>query len=125
MGAIACSTPARSTAWWNSSMRCRSLLLATLTAFCAAASAAAPEAVRGEIAARLKGQLPGVAAADYAQGAAAFDPELRARVEENSVAGDASVEAGRKLWNAKFRNGRSLASCFPNGGRRIAGNYPL
>jgi sulfur-oxidizing protein SoxA len=37
----------------------------------------------------------------------------------------AVVEAGRKLWNTKFRNGRTLASCFPNGGRRIAATYPL
>ena len=25
----------------------------------------------------------------------------------------------------KFRNGRTLAACFPNGGRRIAATYPL
>jgi sulfur-oxidizing protein SoxA len=37
----------------------------------------------------------------------------------------AVVESGRKLWNTKFRDGRSLASCFPNGGRRVAATYPL
>jgi sulfur-oxidizing protein SoxA len=37
----------------------------------------------------------------------------------------AVVEAGRKLWTTKFRNGRTLATCFPNGGRRIAATYPL
>ena len=37
----------------------------------------------------------------------------------------AVVEAGRKLFTAKFKNGRSLASCFPNGGRRVAATYPL
>jgi sulfur oxidation c-type cytochrome SoxX len=37
----------------------------------------------------------------------------------------AVVVAGKTLWNAKFKNGRSLASCFPNGGRRIAATYPL
>ena len=37
----------------------------------------------------------------------------------------AVLEAGRKLWNAKFKDGRTLASCFPNGGRRIAATYPL
>jgi len=37
----------------------------------------------------------------------------------------AVVVAGKMLWNAKFKDGRSLASCFPNGGRRIAATYPL
>jgi sulfur-oxidizing protein SoxA len=52
--------------------------------------------------------------------------------DESRVAGDAQaaevaavVEAGRKLWNAKFKDGRSMGSCFPNGGRRIAATYPL
>jgi sulfur-oxidizing protein SoxA len=52
--------------------------------------------------------------------------------DEARIAGEAQaaevaavVEAGRKLWNAKFRDGRSMGSCFPNGGKRIAGMYPL
>jgi sulfur-oxidizing protein SoxA len=35
------------------------------------------------------------------------------------------LDAGKKLWNTKFKDGRALASCFPNGGRRVAGTYPL
>jgi sulfur oxidation c-type cytochrome SoxA len=34
------------------------------------------------------------------------------------------LEEGRKLVNRKFRNGRSIAACFPNGGRRVAATYP-
>ena len=107
-------------------MRCRSgaRLLAAMLALSGAACFAAPEAVRGEIAARLQRQLPGLGAAEYALGAPALDPELRERVEAHAASSADSVEAGRKLWIAKFRNGRTLASCFPNGGRRIAGNYP-
>ena len=50
-----------------------------------------------------------------------------ALAEAQSHAGDvaAVVEAGRKLWTAKFKNGRTLASCFPNGGKRVAAMYPL
>lgn len=109
-------------------MRFRNARRLTVVAFALAATAAlaaAPDAAKGEIAARLKAQLPEVAAPDYASGAAAFDSELRAQVEENAAAGAAVIEAGRKLWTAKFKDGRSLAACFPNGGRRIAGNYPL
>ena len=87
---------------------------------------AAADAVRSGIAARLKADLPALAPADYALGSAAFDPELRARLAENPAAANASgvLESGRALWSRKFKNGRTLASCFPNGGRRIAGAYP-
>jgi sulfur-oxidizing protein SoxA len=85
---------------------------------------AAPEPVKSEIAARLQRDLPDVKPADYALGSAAFDAELRARLEENANAGADALAAGRALWNTKFRDGRTLASCFPNGGRRIAQNYP-
>jgi sulfur-oxidizing protein SoxA len=87
---------------------------------------AAAEDVRTELTARLQAALPGVPPVDYALGAAAFDPELRALLEENANAAASSgvLEEGRKLWQRKFRNGRTLAGCFPNGGRRIAGAYP-
>lgn len=87
---------------------------------------AAAEDVRSELAARLQQALPGVAAADYGLGAAALDPELRARLEENANAAATSgvLEEGRKLWTRKFKDGRTLAGCFPNGGRRVAGTYP-
>lgn len=103
-------------------MRFRSL--AALLALAATASLAAPEGTRTELAARLKAQLPDVAPAEYALGAAAFDAQLREQVRENAAAGADAVAAGKKRWNAKFRNGRSLAGCFPNGGRRVAATYP-
>lgn len=105
-------------------MRFPSAALAIAAAVATTTALAAPEAVRSEFAARLQAQLPGVAIADYAHGAAAFDAELRAQVQENATAGAAAVEAGKKAWNAKFRNGRTLAGCFPNGGRRVAATYP-
>lgn len=105
-------------------MRFPKAVLAVAAVVAATPALAAPEAVRGEIAARLQALLPGMDSADYALGAAAFDPELRAQVQQNAAAGAAAVEAGKKFWNAKFRNGRSLAGCFPNGGKRVAATYP-
>ena len=102
----------------------RFLSLAAAFALAATASLAAPESVQAELAARLQKQLPGVSPADYALGAAAFDAELRDQVTENAAAGAGVVQSGKKLWNAKFRNGRALAGCFPNGGRRVAAAYP-
>jgi sulfur-oxidizing protein SoxA len=106
-------------------MRFPSLALAgALLAVLGPALAAAPDTAKTEMTARLKRQLPDLKPGDYALGAAAFDPELRAASGENAEAGAAAVEAGRKLWDAKFRDGRTLSTCFPNGGRRVAANYP-
>jgi sulfur-oxidizing protein SoxA len=93
-------------------------------AFSAAASFAGAEDARKAMGERLQAQLPGVSAAQYAQGAVAFDEELRQRITENASAAAPVIEAGKKLLNRKFRNGRSLAACFPNGGRRVASTYP-
>ncbi len=99
-------------------------IVAFAAAFAAVTALAAAEGTRKEIAARLAQQLPTVAAADYPLGSAAFDSELRARVEAEAAAAAPVVEAGKKLWELKFKNGRSLATCFPNGGRRVAATYP-
>jgi len=83
-----------------------------------------PEDVRRAIDERLHAQLPEVAPADYALGAAAFDPELRARMDAGAEDAKPAIARGAALWKRKFKDGRSLASCFPNGGRRVAVAYP-
>jgi len=99
------------------------LVLALAWPFAAGASA---EKVRADIASFLRERHPELSAADLASGSSAFDPVRRAQIESNRpVPGAAeAVEAGRRIWVRKFPNGRSLASCFPNGGRRIAAAYP-
>ena len=104
-------------------MRFRSLIAAA-TACVSLAAFGSAEKMRAEVAERLRQQLPGISPADYALGSAAFDAELKARGEQGAAEAAAVVAAGKKLWERKFRNGRSLAACFPNGGRRIAGTYP-
>ncbi|MGE5094463.1 MAG: sulfur oxidation c-type cytochrome SoxA [Betaproteobacteria bacterium] len=42
----------------------------------------------------------------------------------DTAATQAVLERGRTLWLRKFKDKRSLAGCFPNGGRRIAAAYP-
>jgi len=34
------------------------------------------------------------------------------------------IEAGKKIWDTPFKNGKSFSDCFPNGGRNVLGNYP-
>ena len=87
---------------------------------------AGAEDVRKQLAARLREQIPALPLSDYALGSAAFDADARAAAEGNSPAPAAAgiVETGKKIWTRKFRNGKSLGTCFPNGGRRIAASYP-
>ena len=85
---------------------------------------AAADQVKAEVAARLKERVPTLSANEYALGAVALDPDFRAAAERAAAAAPGVVEAGRVLWNRKFRNGKTLASCFPNGGRRVAASYP-
>lgn len=89
-------------------------------------SLAGAESVRNDIASRVRAQFPALTPADLGAGSAAFDPERRAEMERNTPAPGASeaIEAGRKIWTRKFAKGRSLAGCFPNGGKRIATAYP-
>jgi sulfur-oxidizing protein SoxA len=65
---------------------------------------------------------------DYLQalpaGSAPAETPPQPQLEDRASAAAAVVEAGRKLWTAKFKDGRSLASCFPNAGRRVAARYP-
>lgn len=35
-----------------------------------------------------------------------------------------AIEAGKKLWNTPFANGKKFADCFPNGGKNAANDYP-
>lgn len=107
-------------------MRFRKLRRALTAAFALAACAsfASPELARRDMAARLEAQLPGVSPAEYALGPSAFDAELRAQIAQNAAASAATLEEGRRLFNRKFRNGRSIAACFPNGGKRVAATYP-
>ena len=105
--------------------RIRLAALALALAFPLAAAAGAEE-VRSAILAAQKERHPSLASADLAAGSAAFDPARRDQAEVNRPAPGAAeaIEAGRKIWTRKFAKGKSLAGCFPNGGRRIATAYP-
>ncbi|HQZ45721.1 MAG TPA: sulfur oxidation c-type cytochrome SoxA [Usitatibacteraceae bacterium] len=82
--------------------------------------------MRIEIVARIREQFPSLTPAELASGSAAFDADRQALAAGNTPAPGAAeaIQAGKRIWNRKFANGRSLAGCFPNGGKRIAAVYP-
>jgi len=91
--------------------------LALACALASFASHGAADDARRAIAARIEAQL--------AAAAAAAPVEAPAQAEPAAPPGPTPAERGKALWVRKFKDGKSLASCYPNGGRRVAASYPL
>jgi sulfur-oxidizing protein SoxA len=64
---------------------------------------------------------------DYAYSALSFDPDSKSQY--NSIMEfppySSELEKGEKLFKTPFKNGKTYADCLPNGGKMIAGNYPM
>jgi sulfur-oxidizing protein SoxA len=71
-------------------------------------------------------RFPGTRLDDYVYGAMISNPGAREQYEQimefPPFLGD--IEAGKKIWEAPFKNGKTFSDCFPNGGRYVLGNYP-
>ena len=102
-------------------------LAVSLAAVCIGGPAhASPEQDRAAFIALYHDKFPAAALEDYANGALMLSADARAQfdsiMEFPPFQGD--IDRGRTLWETPFRNGKTFASCYTNGGRNIAGNYP-
>ncbi len=88
---------------------------------------ATPEQDRQNLIQYFKKAYPKVKFDDYVYGALAFDKDSMDQYESimEFPPFDSVVEQGRKMWETPFKNGQTYASCLPNGGKNIAGNYPM
>jgi len=70
-------------------------------------------------------EFPDVKLADFADGVYALNEDARNQWKEMEEFPpyELDVEAGKALFNKPFANGKSLASCFPDGGA-VRGKYP-
>ena len=91
-----------------------------------AAAHATPEQDRKETLDYFKHKLPKVKFENYVDGAFIYSPDALAQYKSimefppySSV-----LDKGKGMWETPFKNGKIYASCFPNGGKNIAGNYP-
>ncbi len=73
-----------------------------------------------------KQKFPEVPFQDFANGVYAIDPASRAQWEaiEEFPPYEIAIEEGERLFNIPFKNGKTYADCFENGGIGIAQNYP-
>ena len=95
-----------------------------------AQSTQTPDQERQALIQALQKRLPGTQPGDWALGADALAPVAGGNVQaipfnaENATNTADVLAIGRKLWDHKFKDGKSLAQCFPNGGKRVAATYP-
>lgn len=71
-------------------------------------------------------RFPGVPLKEYQNGVYAVNADARSSweaIEEFPPYEDA-LDKGKELFNTPFANGKTYASCFPNGGKGIRQNYP-
>lgn len=101
------------------------LLGASLTVG-AAGVHASPEQDRKQLIDHYKKKLPGVKFENYVHGALALDKDSMAQYDSimEFPPFEGVVEAGKEMWEKPFKNGKTFSSCFPNGGKNVAGNYP-
>ena len=91
-----------------------------------AASTATPEQQRQALIQALQKRLPGTKPNDWVLGADNHSAAVQAiPLDADNATNSADILAiGKKAWDRKFKNGKSLANCFPNAGKRVAAAYP-
>ena len=72
------------------------------------------------------GKFPAIPLDKYVYGSLAFDPDSMAQY--NSIMDfppfGAAIDQAGQMWSQPFRNGKTYAGCFSDGGKNVAGNYP-
>ncbi len=71
-------------------------------------------------------RFPDLKLSDYSNGVYAIDPIARQSWQaiEEFPPYDAAIEAGKKLFDTPFKNGKHYSDCFPHKGLGIANQYP-
>ncbi len=71
-------------------------------------------------------RFPNVPLDEYANGVYALDAASREQWEaiEEFPPYEIAIEEGEELFNTPFKNGKTYASCFRNGGIGVKGDYP-
>jgi L-cysteine S-thiosulfotransferase len=94
--------------------------------FAQAVASKSPEQERADIISAIQKRLPGTRPEDWEAGGVAFESGVKTiALSSDNATNTADILAiGKKTWDRPFKNGKSFASCFPNGGKRIAATYP-
>ncbi len=101
-------------------------MLAVLALSATVACEAAPEDDRIAFLRVYEERFPGIAVEQYVNGALMVSPDALAQFDSimEFPPFQADLDRGKLLWETPFANGKTYASCFPDGGRNVAGHYP-
>jgi sulfur-oxidizing protein SoxA len=96
------------------------LLAASLSAF------AGPAEDRSALVDRYHRMFPDIKFENYIYGSLSMNPDAKSQYDEfmSFPSYSMDLEKGQRAWEKPFRNGKTFSSCFPNGGKSVAGNYP-
>jgi sulfur-oxidizing protein SoxA len=85
-----------------------------------------PESDRAGLVQLFQARFPGVPLHDYVYGAMIASPDARQQYDQIMEFPPflEDLERGRALWEARWRNGKRFADCFPDEGRNAVGLYP-
>ncbi len=84
-----------------------------------------PDQQRQSLVQALQKRIPGTNPADWVLGANPAVVVEAIPLNADNATNSADILAiGKKAWDRKFKNGKSLAICFPNAGKRVAATYP-
>ncbi|MFN3545245.1 MAG: sulfur oxidation c-type cytochrome SoxA [Thiobacillus sp.] len=88
---------------------------------------ASPEQDRQEFVKYYTSKYPNIKIENYVHGALAFEPDAKAQYDAimEFPPFDAVIEQGRKMFETPLKSGKKYSDCLPNGGKMIAGNYPM
>ena len=86
---------------------------------------ATPDQQRQSLVQILQKRMTGTSPADWVAGANPSVVVQAIPLNADNATNNADILAiGKKAWDRKFKNGKSLAICFPNAGKRVAATYP-
>ncbi len=102
----------------------KALLAAIL--FSVSAAHAGPVEDRASLLDQYRQALPKIRFEDYVLGTFSMDAAAKSQYDDIMSFPPFSVDLdeGKKLWEKPFGNGKTYSSCFDNGGKGIAANYP-
>jgi sulfur-oxidizing protein SoxA len=87
---------------------------------------AGPEEDRKAFVQYFEKRFPEIKLSDWGNGAYSLDPDLKAQWEaiEEFPPYSPDIDAGKKMFETPFKNGKTYGSCFKNKGIGIAQDYP-
>jgi sulfur-oxidizing protein SoxA len=101
-------------------------ILTTLLLGVCIGAKAGPVEDRNDLIAYYKQIFPDIKFEDYIYGTLSMNASAKSQYEDIMAFPPYAIDLdkGQKVWESPFKNGKQFSSCFPDGGKNVAGIYP-